>query len=63
MVDGRPTGEVVIHDMEKWVRVKMDKRYVVSLMAREWGKYSMLQIKATSGLHNKLFIVSIFRIL
>ena len=32
MVDGRPTGEVVIHDMVKWVRVKIEKRYVVSLM-------------------------------
>ena len=60
LVDGRPTGEVVIHDMEKWVRVKIEKRYVASLVGREWGKYSIVQIKATTGLHTKLFIVSIF---
>ena len=48
MVNGKPTGDLVIPDMVKWVRVKIEKRYVFSLMGREWGKYSIVQIKATT---------------
>ena len=57
MVDGEPTGAVVLHDGEAFVPARVDPRYVVELKKRRWGKYSLLQIKATSGLHNNLTIV------
>ena len=58
MLDGEPTGAVVLHDGEAYVSAVVDSRYVVELKKRRWGKYSLLQIKATSGLHNNLTIVS-----
>ena len=57
IVDGAPTGAVVLHDGEAFVAATVEARYVVELKKRRWGKYSLLQIKATSGLHTNLTIV------
>ena len=53
----KPTGEVIIHDGEFFVKATVDKRYVPELEKRRWGRYSIIQVKGTSGLHNELVIV------
>ena len=58
IVDGAPTGSIVVHDGEAFVAATVEARYVVELKKRRWGKYSLLQVKATSGLHTNLTIVS-----
>ena len=55
----KPTGDIVLHDREYYVEAKVDSRYLPEMMKRRWGRYSILQVKGTSGLHNELFIVSL----
>ena len=59
IVENKPTGDIVVHDGEFYVGAKVDQRYIPELIKRRWGRYSIIQVKSTSGLHNELFIVSI----
>ena len=59
MVEGVPTGQIVVHDGHCFVSAKVDARYLVELKKRSWGMYSLIQIRSTSGLHTELVLVSI----
>lgn len=59
MVEGVPSGQIVVHDGHCFVSAKVDPRYLVELKKRNWGMYSLIQIRATSGLHTDLILVSI----
>jgi hypothetical protein len=56
--DERPTGEIVVHDGQYWVRARVASRYIHHLKKRDWGMYSIIQVKATAGPHTALVIVS-----
>ena len=62
MEGDKPTGEIIIHDGEFFVKATVDKRYVPELEKRRWDRYSIIQIKGTSGLHNELVIVSFLHV-
>ena len=58
MVEGVPSGQIVVHDGHCFVSARIDSRYLVELKKRNWGMYSLIQIRSTSGLHNDLILVS-----
>ena len=59
MSEGEPTGRIEIHDGQCHVSANVDPRYIVELKKRSWGKYSLIQIKATTGLHTDLVLVCV----
>ena len=59
MVDGVPTGQIVVHDGHCYLSAKVDSRYLVLLKKRSWGMYSLIQIRSTTGLHTDLVLVSL----
>ena len=59
MSEGEPTGRIEIHDGQCHVSASVDPRYVVELKKRSWGKYSLIQIRATTGLHTDLVLVCV----
>ena len=59
MSNDTPTGEIVLHDMEYYIKCQLKDCYRDQLRKGVSGPNSVLDICSTSGFHNQLFIVSI----